>query len=488
MNIKIKDPLFFGLAGLVLILLYIPALNGLPIWDDLSFWFNDPVIVHEYAFFDIWKRFAWPFSVSLQKLLWQFAGENFWFYHLFNLALHFLNAWLLYLIAGRLNLPLRRWLFIFFLFHPVNVITVAWMIQLKTILCMLFALISFYFILRAQENKKWMIWAWLAFLVSIFSKSASLPMPLIFTAFLFQRGWRKDLLWLIPIFAMAIFGGYRVLQSPVTVGAVQKLQGPAQIIDAETGSEVVKKTSAKPETAPAPAAAQIHPSTPQAKPTPPGLVQKTITRLFNVLKTVRYYFWQTILPLRNQPVKGFNYDRPGGLEIVQIVFLILIMILAGRSHLLFAMISGFIMILPFLGLVPAPYMNLTWVSDQHMYLAIPFFIYFWLTLLERLKYTWKKFFPIPFIILYFALIFQSTSYYKNEVAFFEASHEADLLNVPIAYNLAIIYLQRGDLNLALNITSTMMSLAEISPEVRHNKYFPHMFVLNSRLQSIEFKK
>jgi hypothetical protein len=190
------------------------------------------------------------------------------------------------------------------------------MIQLKTILCLFFALLSFYFILKAQDHKKWMILSWLAFLFSIFSKSSSLPLPVIFTAFLFIRGWRKDLLWLVPFFMMAFFGGNRVIQSPVTVGALEKLQGPIETIAAETGSKVVKdapKIQPKPELQPQ---SQPQPNIPSEAQLPKWLI-KIKSRTFNVLKTVRYYFWQTILPIRNQPVKGFNYDRPGIFEIIQ---------------------------------------------------------------------------------------------------------------------------------------------------------------------------
>jgi hypothetical protein len=483
MNIKVRDPLFLALALLVLFLLYIPAINGVPIWDDLSYWFNDPVIIGEYSFIQIWKDFSWPFSVSLQKILWQLMGPKYWFYHSFNLVLHFLNACLLYVIAQKLELPFRRWLFLFFLLHPCNVITVAWMIQLKTILCLFFALLAFYFILKAQDHKKWMILSWLAFLFSIFSKSSSLPLPIIFTAFLFLRGWRKDLLWLVPFFMMAFFGGNRVMKSPVTVGAVEKLQGPIQAIAAETGSKVVKDA---PKIQPPPKPQLQSNTAPELQ--LPKWVIEIKTRTFNMLKTVRYYFWQTILPIRNQPVKGFNYDSPGVFEIIQVVFLILIMVLVGKSAQLFMMLSGFLMLMPFLGLVPAPYMNLTWVSDQHLYLAIPFFIFFWLALADRLKYSWKKYLPYPFLLAFGFLIINSSHYYKDEYTFFEASHEADLLNVPIAYNLAIIYLQKGEFNLALNITSTMMALAEVSNEVKFNKYFPHIFILHTRLQTIEEKR
>lgn len=516
MNSKVKNILFTVLVIPVLFLLYWPALNGWPLWDDISFWFNDPVIRFDYSYLDIWSKFSWPLSVSAQKLLWNLFGEKFWRYHALNLILHWLNAWLLYLIADDLKLRWRRWILLFFLFHPANVITVAWMIQLKTILCLLFALLSFKLILEAEfkNKKRYLVLAWMMFLLSSLSKSASLPLPVIFLAICYFRGWRKDLVWLIPFFVISTIGAYRVLSSPVTLEAIQKLRSSPQPIPAETGSRMVKNKEALPAVAmkpqapspvpkksidkkekpskkkvdlspsPVPPVSQVQAPVP-TKRIDPSLALMIERRFYNFLKTLRYYFWQTILPVRNEPVKGFNYDPPGFFEVVQLLFLLVTVYLLRRSALVIALLSGFLMLLPFLGLIPAPYMNLTWVSDQHLYLSLPFFLYFWLGLLEKLKNFWKKYVPYAMLALYAFLVFESAHYYKDEINFFEASHKADILNVPVAYNLVLVYLRQGETNLAFNLASTMVSLAEVSPEVRNNKYFLHMFIIHNKLNSIE---
>lgn len=498
MNTRAKSFLFFSGSLLLTFLLYLPSLSGMPVWDDVSFWFQDPVITTSFSYLEIWKKFSWPFSVSFQKVLYSILGERYVFYHSLNVLLHFGNALILYFIAKSLNLPYRRWLFALFLFHPASVITVAWMIQLKTLLCFAFAAASVWAFLKFPTGKRWMILSWVFFLLSTLSKSASIPLSALFILYLLRQGQRRQMLWLIPFVTISLFSAYRVLKSPVTIQAVAKLESKkSSIIPAESRGEVTSEPAPKVQVpavmAPEKPAPQLPtegpttaaPPAPIAKNEPAQPEEKWKNRLSTFFQSARYYFWHSFLPLDNYPVKGLNYQRPGIFEIIQVIFLILIIMIDKFSALSLSLISGYVLLMPFLGLFPAPYMNLTWVSDQHLYLALPFFIYFWLSALQRIKKNWERFIPFFFLPLFFYQVFISNNFYRDEESFYLAALEADALNVPIAYNLSLVYLRQGRLNDAMNLTSQMMQYSQVSEDVRNSKFFAHMFVLHTRL--MEFK-
>lgn len=476
MSNRIPNYVFLILSFAVTVALYWPSMNGTPVWDDTTYLFKHPTIVFDYSYWKILTDFSWPVSVSIQKILYNLFKTNYLYYHLVNVALHYLNSWLLLKVAQTLKLPFARLLFLFFLLHPSNVITVSWIIQFKTLLCFTFALLSFLYLIRAQEKKSWYVLSLFCFALSIFSKSPAIPLPAIFLFYLWRNTNKKNLLWLIPFFLLSAFGSYRVLNSTVTKIAVDLQTGP---IAAEPSSEYTDEK-------------KIY--YPTVTPVPGSKTKQTMlpimgtSRFESVMRTIYYYFWQTLLPVRNEPVKGQYYADNDFKEYLHIIFLILVVYLNWKSSIPFLLLAGYVMTSPFMGLLPAPFMNVTWVSDQHLYLAMPFFICFWLTLITRWKFKIAPYLPYAFIPAYCFLVFTTSHYYKNEIAFFKSSLEADVLNVPIGYNLAIAHLHKGDINEALNVTSTFVHMADVAPEVMKNKYFPYMMMLHFELEGNQGKK
>ena len=471
---RIPKSIFLFASFLLLLALYWPSMHGLPVWDDLSYMFKYDVVTKDFSYLTIFKDFAWPLSVSFQKVLFHWWGHNYTNYHLLNVGLHFLNAFLLLKVADFFKLSFSRILFLIFLLHPSNVISVSWMIQLKTLMCFLFAIISFLFLIKAQNNKRWYFLSWTFFLFSLLSKSASLPLSVMFFFFSYKQGNRKDLLWLIPFFVFSLFSGLRTIESPVTKEALGDIQTKLiRPIAAETSSQVQKKSFEEKDTRPVPVV------------TSPSPVEMNLEK---IVLTAHYYFWQTLLPLKNQPVKGLNYSSPGAVEYFHLIFVLLIIVINWGNLINGYLACGYLMMLPFLGIFPAPFMNLAWVSDQHLYLALPFFLCLWLTLLS--KWKMKLSFTVPMLYLPMCgyLVLTSTPYYQNEIDFYKASLEADALNVPMAYNLAVSYIQKGDLNQAINVANTMVNMAEIAPELHKNKYYPYIYFLHSDLQKMMNKK
>lgn len=467
---RIPNPLFFILALLLALGLYWPSLNGMPVWDDFSFMFEYHVIIDDFSYLTIWKNFNWPLSVSLQKILfhwWQYEYLN---YHLLNFCLHFANSFLLFKVAEKLKLPAPRLLFLFFLLHPANVISVSWMIQLKTLLCFFFGMISFYCLTKVQEHKKWYALAWLTFALSLLSKTASISLPIIFFCFLYKKIPRKEWIWLIPFFVLSITAGYRILKSPTKIADVQSLiPAPEQINPEQINPEKI---------IPAEESSQDFRPMEEASP----------NRTSDVLSTARYYFWHTLLPFENQPVKGLNYSTPGAYDYLNILFLILIVAINWGTIIPIYLGLGYVLLLPFMGILHAPYMNVAWVSDQHLYLALPLFLCFWLSLINLWKLKYVSYLPYLFLPFFCYKVAVTTPYYKDEIVFYEACLEADVLNVPIAYNLAVAYLQRNEINQALNVTGTTVKLAEIAPELSKHHYFPLIYQLHLDIQNMIKKK
>lgn len=456
-------------------------MHGGPVWDDVSYLFNHPSITGETSYFEILKNFAWPVSVMSQKFIYGIFGTKYFFYHLLNVFIHFINALLILKIAEKMKLPFPRPLFLLFLLHPSSVIAVSWIIQFKTLLCFLFALLSSYFFLSQRECKTKYLLSLFFFILSLLSKSASITLPLVFTLILWKKTDRRQLLWIIPFYLVSCFGAWRILKSPVTQGALTRLEkNSTPAISSETNSQIPQTKTAPPElkiTSPVPQESAKASSSPKTIP-PAKFAEK-----WNTFQgTFHYYFWQTLLPLDNEPVKGKSHLSSGIQLYLHLFFILILIIINWARPPLFFLLSGYLLCVPFLGIFPAPYMNLTWVSDQHLYLALPFFISFWLSLLYRIKNKFIPYIPYALLPAYCFLVFTTSAYYKNEITFYEASLKYDATNIPIAYNLAVAYLQRGEFNQALNVTTSTVQMAQLIPELLKNEYFIYLYILHLNLQ------
>jgi hypothetical protein len=208
------------------------------------------------------------------------------------------------------------------------------------------------------------------------------------------------------------------------------------------------------------------------------------TDLKLISQTLYYYFWQVIMPINVIPVRGHDFPDPGLPEIVHIIFLLILFSLLFKDVGFFYLISAHIMILPFLGIIPAPYMNLTWVSDQHLYLALPLFVAFWLRLVEKLKSKYSFILPSALLIVFAWKSFQSVPHYRNQNAFFEASLAYNPYNIPVAYNLAVARVVNGDWKEGYEVLTKIVHFSESEPWIKENLYFPYAMTLYLKLKIV----
>ena len=507
MSIRLRNIFLFSGSFALLVLLYSGAMKGTPIWDDSTFWFHDDIVKPNVTFSLIWKNYGWPLSISIQKFLYQIFSTNYKAYHLINLILHFLNSLLVYRLGRYLQLKYNFLFYLLFLLHPVAVITTAWMIQIKTLLCFFFGLASLLAFLHGHKSLKWMAFSWILFALSVTSKSAALTMPLIFLAISFRVNKFSKLHWLIPFFVISLWGGYRVLASPVTKEGAEKasvvttikqekpVEAPRPVPKAEVKPlpkpkppkekkkapkpEVKKPQALVPKVGPKPKPEPEKPiAQPQPRPVPSE--QKLESPLFRHLKvdvdlfsqTMYYYFWQTLLPLNNQPVKGLNHDHAGVTEVIHLCFLLLLVFIFWKDKALIYLGASHFLLVPFLGLYPAPFMNVTWVSDQHLYLVLPPMLAFWFRILEKVKSKYIVLLPVFFAFYFSWKTYQAGSYYKDQFTFFESSLDYNPLNVPIAYNLAMAYSMEGEWLKAYDVSKRTFDLSQTEPVMQKNIFYP----------------
>jgi tetratricopeptide (TPR) repeat protein len=222
---------FLGLAlAVITIFAYMPAWNGLPIWDDEGH-LTKPALRSLAGLARIWiepgaAQQYYPLVHSVfwvEYHLWGYAPFG---YHLVNILLHAFSALLLVRILRDLEVP-GAWLAgALFALHPVQVETVAWMSELKNTLSGFFYLSAALVYFRFIRRRTWQLYA-LAFglfVLGMASKSAIGTLPAaVLVVLWWKRGklsWREDVMPLAPFFALSLtFGAFTAWMERKFIGA-----------------------------------------------------------------------------------------------------------------------------------------------------------------------------------------------------------------------------------------------------------------------------
>ncbi|MBI1784375.1 tetratricopeptide repeat protein [Candidatus Sumerlaeota bacterium] len=197
-------------------LAYVPALSAGYVWDDSGLT-NNPLMLSAGG---LWKIWTSPMSNLQEDHYWPLPYTTFWFehklwgfaplgYHFDNVLLHAVNAVLLLLILRALRVRGSWFAAMIFALHPVHAESVAWVIERKYLLCVLFYFSAALAYLRFEgERRSWIYAAALScFILSMLSKSAGVGFPFAMALLLWWKRGRLrggDWLRLTPFAAVSV--------------------------------------------------------------------------------------------------------------------------------------------------------------------------------------------------------------------------------------------------------------------------------------------
>jgi tetratricopeptide (TPR) repeat protein len=227
---------FLGLLLVALtVVVYLPAMRGDFLWDDDAYISRNPTLHSLNGLWEIWFKPGatvqyYPLTLTVFWVdyhLWDLQSIG---YHLQNVLLHAFASVLLWQVLARLRVPGALLAGAIFALHPVNVMSVAWLTELKNTLSCVLALGAIWTYVRfaglgvyakaAQPQEKGearskSAWAYyvlslVLFLLAMCAKTAVsfLPLTLLLVVW-WQRErlrWR-DVFPLIPIFVIAVAMG-----------------------------------------------------------------------------------------------------------------------------------------------------------------------------------------------------------------------------------------------------------------------------------------
>ena len=226
----LKISLIIGLT----LLAYSPVVHAGFVWDDDAHLTHNPYMEDLQGLKILWTTPAamyYPLTSTtfwIQRHLW---GSNPLPYHLFNVALHIVNALLLWALLQRMRIPGAWIAAALFALHPVHVDSVAWVTELKNTQSGFFYLLALLSFLNTRRTI-----ALLLFACALLSKSSTVVFPVIALLCLWwvNRRWSlESFRATLPFFFLsALAAGWTVWEQlfhTTAVGRDWSLSIPARI-------------------------------------------------------------------------------------------------------------------------------------------------------------------------------------------------------------------------------------------------------------------
>ena len=320
--------------------IYLPALNGDWLWDDRDLIIENVLVHDPNGLWKIWfeptSLFDYlPLKVSVEWIEWRIWGDQTLGYHLVNVGLHLVSAFLLWRLLRKFGLR-NAWLGgMIFAVHPIMVESVAWISELKNTLSLPFFLLAMgaWIDYDAQERRRDYALALGLFLLALLAKPTMVMFPVVILLHAWWRrnrlGWR-DLKRSAPFFAVSLAIGL------TTIWFLGRTIGEQNVV-----------------------------------------LGGVLSRLACAGLSISFYFSKCVLPLDLMAVyPRWILDPPSPIQFLPWLaigsFLYYLWTKRGgwgRNALLGV---GFFLInlAPFLGLNAASYMTFTWVMDHVLYIPI----------------------------------------------------------------------------------------------------------------------
>jgi protein O-mannosyl-transferase len=209
--------LLFPALVLVTLLAYYPAWRGGMLWDDDAH-MTSVELQSADGLRRIWFDLGatqqyYPVVHSAFWILHKFWGDATFGYHVVNIVLHALSAFLVVVILRRLAVPGALLAGALFALHPVHVESVAWITELKNTLSGVFYLAAalLYVQFDSSRRRVWYALAFVLFCLALLSKSVTATLPaVLLVVFWWKRGrlsWQRDVVPILPFFVVGIAAG-----------------------------------------------------------------------------------------------------------------------------------------------------------------------------------------------------------------------------------------------------------------------------------------
>ena len=369
-----SDP-WLGLQTAVIVAavmtIYWPALHGGWLWDDNVDITENLTTKSARGLWNIWFKPGtqpdyYPVKASVQWAQWHLWGTDTFGYHATNVMLHIASALLVWRLFDKLNLKLAWLGGLIFAVHPAQVESVAWIAELKNALSMPFFLLSAIFYLEYDVNRRRsnVVVSLGFFLLAMLTKPTMAMFPAVILGYArWKRGrvaW-DDLMASAPFFAVSLLLGvmtltmeywykhlhHQEMQSIPVGGFFSRVELMGLTLAFYAGKVVWP--------------AGFLPMYPQWPVNPPSLPQFLP---WLVLGGLLFWFWTERQSWGRDVLFGFGFFV--------------------------------IMVLPFLGALPASFMTFTWVMDHFLYIPILGLIGLAIAGLEQLMRIASK--PVPFAV------------------------------------------------------------------------------------------
>jgi hypothetical protein len=76
---------------------------------------------------------------------------------------------------------------------------------------------------------------------------------------------------------------------------------------------------------------------------------------------------------------------------------------------------------------------------------------------------------------------EASKFFKNNFTFYEASIQSNFNNIPLVYNLSVLYVQDGRKDQAVVLMGSIIETSKEEPYLKDNRFFPFILDLNSEL-------
>ena len=321
--------------------IYWPALHGQWLWDDDKLISRNSLVHDPAGLRTIWFEPEnlldyQPLEVSVVWLEWQLWGKATLGYHLVNVVLHVVSAFLVWTLLRKLEARLAWLGGLLFAIHPIMVESVAWMSELKNTLSLPPFLLAMIFWIEYDDHRRRRDYAWALglFLAAMLCKATMVMFPVVI---LLYAWWKRDRIKPSDLRDATPFFGISLVLGLVTFWFNQFHA---------IGEEII----------------------------PMGGI---LPRLARGGLSLAFYFSKAVLPLGLCPIyPRWTVDPPSLVQFLPWPILggILYYLWTRRQnwgrHVLLGLGFFLVMLLPFIGFTAGSYMSLSWEMDHILYLPV----------------------------------------------------------------------------------------------------------------------